>query len=475
MSGVGLTAPGGPRNLSLSSLRLPRRQVRGLEATMRHASDAHSRTPSTEPMTKRSLIAVSHAIEQAVAVRAASPDEPVILVAMFQRPLYFDRERAAYRELSKAATLTVVGVVDQQPDVPPGVEGVALSSAEPLAAEWSVVMLTPRAGAALVAIDREELFPAETSVEQGRLFDGWWSFRRSDAQEQLHRLAAALGDRLSRRAQTIIDDVLEEAGSRRSSAVEDRAGAATRLIVHRLEQANRQIRQMEGSLRDLAPHPHRDVLTGLATKRWLTGWAGAAAGSASGTLPLTLLMLDLPGLTDVIHWSGNDVGNDLVRRVAEVIGRPLREVDHAVRLEQGRFLVVLPGLTQEQGQAMADRMRSEIAEVVPRGARREGDVEARTAVLVTRDRPLPLDALAERLTGGLPDRAPNPPPEALRDTSPNPPPNPLPDILPDIPSEIPEQAMLPEQQAARRPNGNGPVIDLRPFSLDRAEPGRGAG
>jgi diguanylate cyclase (GGDEF)-like protein len=410
---------------------------------MRHASDSHSRTPSTEPMTKRSLIAVSHAIEQAVAVRAASPDEPVVLIAMFQRPLYFDRERAAYRELSKAATLTVVGVVDQRPDVPPGVEGVSLDPAEPLAAEWSVVLLTPRAGAALVAVDREELLPAESSVEQGRLFDGWWSFRRTDAEEQVHRLASVLGERLSRRARTVIDDVLEEAGARRSSGVEDRAGAATRLIVHRLEQANRRIRRMEGSLRDLAPHPHKDPLTGLETRQWLAGWAGAAAGSASGTLPLALLLLDLPGLTDVVHWSGNDVGNDLVRRVAEVVRRPLREVDHAVRLEQGRFLVILPGLSEEQARAMATRMRQDVAKVVPKGARRDGEVEARTAVLVTRDRPLPLDALADALGS---------------------------DLLPE--QQTAARPSSTQQPNGQRPAGNGPYIDLRPFSLGRAEPGR---
>jgi diguanylate cyclase (GGDEF)-like protein len=364
---------------------------------MRRSTASHARPIQTEAMTKRTLIVVSHAIEQAVAVRAANPDEPVVLMALFQRPLYFDRERTAYCELSKAATVTIVGMVDALPDVPPGVEGVALRPDEPLAAEWSVVMLTPRAGACLVAVDQEQLAPGEVSVEQGRLFDGWWSFRRSDALEQAGRLQSMLGDRISRRAHTVLDDVLEEATARRSSAAEVRANAAVRLIVHRLEQANLRTRRMERTLHDIAPHPHRDPVTDLRTREWLTSWAGPSSGTASGTLPLTLMLVDLPGLADVVYRYGNDVGDDVLRRVAALLRAPLREVDHAVRLGHGKFLLVLPGLSKQQAHHLANRLRQDICTVRPRGITDGDGQRARTTVLVTSDRPLPLDLLEDDL------------------------------------------------------------------------------
>lgn len=348
--------------------------------------------PPLRPMTKRTLITVSHAIEQAAVAAVATQDEPVVLVALFQRPLYFDRERGSYRDLARTTTLTVVGVVDDRPDVPPGIEGVALGPDEPLAAEWSVVMLTPRAGAALVAVDREDVVAGEATVEKGRLFDGWYSFHRAHAADQVARLQREFGDRLSRRAHVVLGEVLDEANSRLSNPAEDRTDAAVRLLVHRLESANRRVRALESRLDGAGMGAGIDLLTGLRDRAWLHGWLGPTAGTAGDTLSLALVRFDVNGLDTLNRWAGRAVGDDLLRHIAVMLSRPLRDVDHAVRMQDDDFLVILPNLSVEQATRLAHRVCREVA-ALSTYRTPEGGVSVTAAVTVTRDRPLPLEDL----------------------------------------------------------------------------------
>ncbi|MEE3921674.1 DICT sensory domain-containing protein [Micromonospora sp. BRA006-A] len=125
------------------------------------------RTP--EQFTKRSLVAVSHAIERAALAEAE--DGPLVVLALFQRLPYFTREREVYRRIAGRAAVTVVAMVGgPPPDLPERAHGVTLDEAETLAREWTVVALSPRFGATLVAHDRAEVAPAPT-LEAGRLFE----------------------------------------------------------------------------------------------------------------------------------------------------------------------------------------------------------------------------------------------------------------------------------------------------------------
>ncbi|MEV1144083.1 DICT sensory domain-containing protein, partial [Micromonospora sp. NPDC049799] len=144
-----------------------------------------------ERLTKRGLVTVSHAIEQAAL--ATAEDGPLIVLALFQRMPYFERERALYERIAGIAAATVVGVVDAVPEsLPAEAYGVVLAEDEELAREWSVVALTPRFGAALVAYDRAEVDPDAPTLEAGRLFDGGWSFRRDAALHEALRLRRGL-------------------------------------------------------------------------------------------------------------------------------------------------------------------------------------------------------------------------------------------------------------------------------------------
>ncbi|MEU5940464.1 DICT sensory domain-containing protein [Micromonospora sp. NPDC047548] len=92
-------------------------------------------------MTKRNLVTVSHAIEQAAL--ATAEDGPLVVIALFQRLPYFARERARYERIATGAAVTVVGLVGEPPSgLPAGAYGVALDEAGELAREWTVVALT---------------------------------------------------------------------------------------------------------------------------------------------------------------------------------------------------------------------------------------------------------------------------------------------------------------------------------------------
>lgn len=99
---------------------------------------------------KRLLVALSHSIERAV---MSGPIEyPTVVVALFQRLRFLDREREVYERMAQAGVIVVVGFVEGAGHEPPrGVHLVSLRADEPLAEEWSVVAVGPRAGAFLVA------------------------------------------------------------------------------------------------------------------------------------------------------------------------------------------------------------------------------------------------------------------------------------------------------------------------------------
>ena len=175
-----------------------------------------------ERMTKRTLVTLSHAIEQT----ALAPPHtgPMVVLALFQRMPYFGREMDVYRRLGRRPATVVVGLVeDYRPPMPPAVEPVLLREEEELSREWAVVVLTPTSGAHLTAVDLEEIAPWEATIEAGRLFDGRWGFRRDEAAAELGRYREALADRLSPDARGAVDRLLAMTRHSTPSADESRS------------------------------------------------------------------------------------------------------------------------------------------------------------------------------------------------------------------------------------------------------------
>ncbi len=64
---------------------------------------------AVQRLTKRTLVTISHAIERSAL--AAAEDGPMVVIALFQRLPYFERERRVYERIAGRAAATVVGLV----------------------------------------------------------------------------------------------------------------------------------------------------------------------------------------------------------------------------------------------------------------------------------------------------------------------------------------------------------------------------
>ncbi len=332
-------------------------------------------------LTKSTLVTVSHAIERAAL--ASAEDGPMAVIALFQRLPYFERERAVYERIAGVAATTLVGMVGAKPsDLPAGSWAMVLDEDDDLAREWTVAVLTPRFGAVLVARDREEVDDTAPTIESGRLFDGWWRFRRDDALHEVLRLRAALADRLPPAAQAGIDDVVERVRHLPATPGETRADAAVRLVV---EQARRDRARLHDLRRPAA----------LTEAGDLRRWSGSDGVTATGTLPVAVLAVRVHHAEAVSEHLGRSAVARRAETVISTVTSRLRPVDRATRLDEDEFLLMLPSLTQDDAVALAYRITADVAGAGERNPFL--NATATVALTVTRQRPLPVDRVREAL------------------------------------------------------------------------------
>ncbi|MHC1562260.1 DICT sensory domain-containing protein [Actinomycetospora sp. C-140] len=374
-----------------------------LDADPRHAWEhiAGGR-PSLVP--KRLLVAVSHAIEKAV-VSSPVTGSPTVVVALFQRLEFFERERVVYERLAEAGADVVVGFVRGEEHAPPrGVHTVLVDPDEKLADEWTVVAVGPRAGAFLVATDQHAYDARERDREASRQFAGRWGYAHAQAGAELARLRLALGTRLPealvRRIDTLLGEVMAAGGEVAGSGGTPAEAWATASLAHmitRMQTAQAGSRALREQLADAhrAADAQRsaetDPSSGLPTPDFLERWS-APGGAAE--LPVGLALVDVPGLGASFEEPRAEY--HAARKVAAALEQPLGPVDAAVRLNRREFLVVVPGASPRHLAGLGD----EIAEQLELSS--DGyphvSLSAGVATIVTHSRPLPLDDLRVALT-----------------------------------------------------------------------------
>jgi DICT domain-containing protein len=159
-------------------------QSRSLYAELRR------RHPELAPqlLSKSSLIALSHAIEDECCARAEAP----VLFGGFQRATFLRASYARWVELARTARSAVVFADLDTPRVPrPGVPiEVALPPQAPLNREWIVVCDAPDLPACMAAVER----PGQQGVHDSRRrFEAVWTVDPR-AVRHASRIAAALAD-----------------------------------------------------------------------------------------------------------------------------------------------------------------------------------------------------------------------------------------------------------------------------------------
>lgn len=152
-------------------------------------AELRRRHPELAPqvLTKASLVALSHAIEDECCARAEQP----LLFGAFQRERFLRDSHARWVELARTARAAVVFADDVHHARSGPLIGVGLPQDAPLNREWAVVCDAPDLPACMAAVER----PGQAGEPDAeRRFDAVWTI---DARAVRHasRVAAALADR----------------------------------------------------------------------------------------------------------------------------------------------------------------------------------------------------------------------------------------------------------------------------------------
>ena len=343
--------------------------------------------PGSRPFTKRTLVTLSHALEQTAL--AVAEDAPMVVLALFQRAPYFERERAVYDRIAASAAATVVCMVaDEPPPIETGPHVVRLRADEDAAREWTVVVLTPRFGAVLTAYDREQVDGSAATLEAGRLFDGRWSLRRDDALRDVLRLRAMLADRLTPEVRTAIDGAVAYVRDLPAGPGENRADAAVRFLLERTERDSARLAGLQRSA-----EADRPVLREPAE---IGRWSGAGGVTASGVLPVALLGIRVPAAHRLPEQAGRRAGMLRNEALLAVLGPMLRDADRLTRLDDDTFLLMLPALSGDDAVKIAHRLGPEL--VAASAHDTFVPTTAHMVVMVTRQRPFPTERIGQALT-----------------------------------------------------------------------------
>lgn len=107
---------------------------------------------------------------------------------------------------------------------------------------------------------------------------------------------------------------------------------------------------------------NHDFLTGLNSRDWFMSQALTELNRATrSNSPLSLLMLDIDFFKKVNDTYGHQVGDIVLKSVANIAKSTLRDFDICGRLGGEEFAVLLPEANQDQAREVAERLRLAIA------------------------------------------------------------------------------------------------------------------
>jgi diguanylate cyclase len=144
---------------------------------------------------------------------------------------------------------------------------------------------------------------------------------------------------------------------------------ATRRMQRQAERLEAQLgdssRQIEGLRTDLASaqrEANTDSLTGIANRKYFDYELRAAAEEAvTGARPLCLLLADIDHFKQFNDTFGHQVGDQVLRLVAQVLTRSVKGRDRAARYGGEEFAVILPQTDLDGARNLAEQIRRTVA------------------------------------------------------------------------------------------------------------------
>jgi GGDEF domain-containing protein len=232
----------------------------------------------------------------------------------------------------------------------------------------------------------EAIDPDAPTLERGRTFRAGWSFRREEARSQVQRLRAKLG--LDPGTAAAVDRVLDAVARSPQPGQEAAWDRSLLFLTERMDDAIRTRATAAARLSVLEDGHGRDPHTGFYDPASLDRWL---AGSTTGTLPVGLVLLRLPGLAALRPRFGRRGELAVLQGLATVLHAWTGPGGRVVALGPEEVLAVLPSALPDDVLALCNevcRHAAEIGDVYPYVA-----LPALVAGTVTRARPLPLERL----------------------------------------------------------------------------------
>lgn len=112
-------------------------------------------------------------------------------------------------------------------------------------------------------------------------------------------------------------------------------------------------KRTEEKIRYLSDH---DYLTGVYNRRYYE--EALASIDKEENLPMSLVISDVNGLKLVNESFGHALGDELLKKVAEVIVKECRDQDVVARLSGDEFIILLPNTDESQTSKIVKRMRA---------------------------------------------------------------------------------------------------------------------
>jgi DICT domain-containing protein len=175
---------------------------------------------SPQVLTKRTLLAISRAIEDETMSRAAAP----VVIGAFQRERNYRAVEHRYRAIARTADAVIVFADFERPAIRARAPAeVPLDAGDALGNEWAVVVDAPGYCACLLAWELPQ--PATARMpDRERSFEAMWTL-----DPRAVRRAAQIGASLARRSDDALGDHVERLLADRALAMEHPAPALTSL------------------------------------------------------------------------------------------------------------------------------------------------------------------------------------------------------------------------------------------------------
>lgn len=107
-----------------------------------------------------------------------------------------------------------------------------------------------------------------------------------------------------------------------------------------------------------------DELTGLGNRRFLMDRLELEAARAIRyDEPMTLVLVDVDRMTHVNETHGQEKGDEVIKRVAEIVQEQIRTSDIAGRYGGEEFMVLCPHTDRANAQFLAERLRRRVSEL----------------------------------------------------------------------------------------------------------------